>query len=621
MTIPSPTSSRTVPVRPDRELTMANDWLRLALEAGKSVGWDWDIKSGRDSWFGDLQTMFGIPATTYFGHVEDFRRRVHAEDRVQVWKGVQDAMQNHKPYTAEFRMVRPDGSLRWVSAKGTFSYSANGEPERMMGIAVDITERKVIEQRLHQKEFELKEAQRVAGVGSWQWNSETDTVTWSDELYRLAGRDPRLPAISYEEHSKLYTPESWARLSQAVAQALETGGSYEVELEMIQPDGSRRWLIGRGEPQFDENGRISGLHGTVQDITERRQAREAVRESEERLRLAAKAGRMYAFEWDRASDIIMRSAECKHILGLGSEPKETTCQEMLVMVHRDDRAKVSAATRACTPENPNCRIEYRVLRSDGSVVWMEKNAHAFFDGNGNMVRMVGMVGDITARKLAEEALSTVSRRLIEAQENERARIARDLHDDIGQRIAVLSFTLEHVKLLAADSSQEIRNRLNELRTQLLGISSAVHNMSHELHSASLRHIHVTKAMRGLCMELSDQHNVEINFAYKNVPETVRPEISLCLFRVLQEALHNAMKHSGARQFDVEVFGTTGTIELAVRDSGCGFAVETPMNRSGLGLWSMEERLKLVQGKLSVDSQPGKGTTIHARVPFSLDEPS
>jgi PAS domain S-box-containing protein len=600
---------------------MANDWLRLALEAGKSVGWDWDIKSGRDSWFGDLETMFGIPANTYFGHVEDFRRRIHPEDRSQVWKFVREAMQDHKAYVAEFRIVRPDGSVRWVAAKGTFSYSEDGEAERMMGIAVDITERKVAEQRLHQKEFELREAQRLAGVGSWQWDPETDTVTWSDELYRMAGRDPRLPAASYKEHSELYTPESWARLSHAIEQALQTGAPYELELEMIQPDGSTRWLIGRGETQLDANGRTIGLHGTVQDITERRHAREAMRESEERLRLAAQAGRMYAFEWDRTSDIIVRSAECKHILGVGSEPKGTTCQQMLSMVHPDDRAKVSAATQGCTPENPNCRIQYRVRRSDGSVIWMEKNAHAFFDGKGNMVRMVGMVADITERKLADEALSTVSRRLIEAQENERARIARDLHDDIGQRIALLSFTLEHARLLAADSGQEIRNRLNELRTQLLDISSAIHAMSHELHSASLRHIHVTKAMRGLCMELCDQHNVEINFAFRNVPETVRPETSLCLFRVMQEALHNAVKHSGARQFDVELWGASGTIELVVRDTGCGFEVETAMNRSGLGLWSMEERLKLVQGKLYIDSEPGKGTTIHARVPSGLDEAS
>jgi len=325
---------------------------------------------------------------------------------------------------------------------------------------------------------------------------------------------------------------------------------------------------------------------------------------------------MYAFEWDRATDIIVRSAECKHILGLESEPKETTCQQMLAMVHPDDRDKVSAATRSCTPENPNCRIKYRVVRPDGSVIWFEKNAHAFFDSEGTMVRMVGMVADVTERTLAEEALSTVSRRLIEVRENERARIARDLHDDIGQRIALLSYMLEHVKLMTADSDPGVRDRLNELRKQILETSSAVQALSHELHSASLRHIHVTRAMRGLCEELADLHEVEINFAYKDVPETVPPEISLCLFRVLQEALHNAVKHSGVRRFDVEVYGRAGAVELSVRDSGCGFN-KTGTNGNGLGLWSMEERLKIVRGELSIESQPGRGSTIHARVPLAV----
>jgi len=510
MTIPSP-AGRVSQARPDKELKEAHDWLHLALEAGKSVGWDWDVKSGRDRWFGDLQTVFGIPSNTYVGHVEDFRRHVHPEDRSLVWKAVQDAMQNRKPYIHEFRIVRPDGVVRWVAAKGKFYYSTDGEAERMMGVAVDITERKVVEQSLHQKEFELKEAQRLAGVGSWHWNPETDIVTWSDELYRIASRDPGLPAVSYAGHSKLYTPESWERLRQAVEEALCNGTPYELELEMNQPDGTTKWLIGRGETQRDANGRIVGLRGTVQDITELRRSREAIRESEERLRLAAQAGRMYAFEWDRASDIIVRSAECKHILGLESEPKETTCQQMLAMVHPDDRDKVSAATRSCTPENPNCRIKYRVVRPDGSVIWFEKNAHAFFDSEGTMVRMVGMVADVTERTLAEEALSTVSRRLIEVRENERARIARDLHDDIGQRIALLSYMLEHVKLMTADSDPGVRDRLNELRKQILETSSAVQTLSHELHSASLRHIHVTRAMRGLCAELTALHDVEINF--------------------------------------------------------------------------------------------------------------
>jgi PAS domain S-box-containing protein len=617
MTIPAPVSGRMASTPPEIDFSRAIEWLHLALEAGKSVGWDWDVKSGRDSWFGDLETMFGIPSKTYVGHVEDFRRRVYPDDRPVVWKAVQEAMQDHTPYTAEFRILRPDGVIRWVAAKGKFYYSPDGEAERMVGVAVDITERKAVEEALRQKKIELTEAQRLAGVGSWQWNPETGAVFWSDETYRIAGRDPNLPAVRYKEDPNLYTKESEERLERAVEECLRSGTPYELELEMNRPDGTTRWLISRGEPQRDSTGRIVGLRGTVQDITDRRQSREALRESEERLRLAAQAGRMYAYEWDRATDVIVRSAEFAHILGLASGPKTTTCQEMLETVHPDDREKVVAATQGCTPENPNCRIRYRVLRSDGSVVWLEKNAHAFFDRNGEMVRMVGMVADINERKLAEDAISNVSRRLIDAQETERARIARDLHDDIGQRLALLSLTLEQTKLVAVEADPEVRSRLNELRKQILVISSAVHTLSHELHSSSLRYLHVVKAMRGLCAERSKQHNVEISFAHKDIPETVPEEISLCLFRVLQEALHNAVRHSEARSFDVKLSGTYGGLDLVVSDSGRGFDLAEVTNGRGLGLSSMQERLKLLDGSLSIDSQPGQGTTIHAHVPLTV----
>src|SRR5689334_1810383 len=141
MTTPSHILGKPVQKPSEADLARVNDWLHLALEAGKSVGWDWDLKSGRDSWFGDLETMFGISSRIYVGHVEDFRRRVYPDDRTVVWKAVQDAMQSHSPYTAEFRILRTDGVIRWVSAKGKFYYSSDGEPERMLGIAVDITER------------------------------------------------------------------------------------------------------------------------------------------------------------------------------------------------------------------------------------------------------------------------------------------------------------------------------------------------------------------------------------------------------------------------------------------------------------------------------------------------
>jgi PAS domain S-box-containing protein len=601
-------------IEPDLET--ANALLHLALEAGKSVGWDWDVRSGRDSWFGDLQTIFGIPSTLYRGHVEDFRRRVHADDRGLVWKAVREAMENRSPYIAQFRVIRSDGSVRCLSAQGRFYYLPGGEPHRMLGIAVDVTDRKAAEEALHRKDIELTEAQRLAGVGSWRWDPETDTVLWSDELYRIAGRDPGLPAPSYKDHAILYTSESWERLRHAVEEALWTGAPYELDVEMIRPDGTTRWLTARGEALRNTEGRIVRLRGTVQDITDRRRALEALRESEERLRLAAESGRMYAFEWDRATDVIVRSAEFAHILGLSSEPKETTCRRMLDTVHPDDRARVVAVSNACSPENPTYRVQYRVLRSDGSVVWLEKNGHAFFDRKGEMLRVIGMVTDITDRKVGEEALATLSRRLIEAQEAERARIARDLHDDIGQRLTLILMTLDQLKRSVVDTNG-LSDRMDNLRKQVVDVSKSAHNLSHELHSATLRHLGVAEAMRDFCRELSEQQDVEIKFSHHDVPERVTPEISLCFFRILQEALHNAVKHSKVRRFDVELCGLADRLSLTIRDAGVGFDPQAALKGRGLGLISMQERLKLVNGELAIESGQTQGTAIHARAPLGV----
>jgi PAS domain S-box-containing protein len=224
--------------------------------------------------------------------------------------------------------------------------------------------------------------------------------------------------------------------------------------------------------------------------------------------------------------------------------------------------------------------------------------------------------DITHRKLAEAALAGISRKLIEAQEHERTRIARELHDDIGQRLALLAIELQQLPEGFPDLPDKVSDRVTELWKQTSEIATDLQSISHELHSSKLQYLGVTAAIRGFCKEFGEQQKVEINFTSHDLPMPLSPDISLCLFRVLQEALHNSAKHSGVRHFEVRLWGTADEIHLTVSDSGIGFDREATKVGRGLGLTSMEERLKLVNGTLSIDSQPKGGTTIHACVPLS-----
>jgi signal transduction histidine kinase len=186
----------------------------------------------------------------------------------------------------------------------------------------------------------------------------------------------------------------------------------------------------------------------------------------------------------------------------------------------------------------------------------------------------------------------------------------ELHDDISQRLALLTIELEQFRKRFFDLPAELKKKSSE-------IAQDVQSLSHGLHSSKLEYLGVVAAMGAFCHEYSDQQNVEVIFVHDEVPGTIPKEISLCLFRVLQEALQNARKHSGVRHFDAELRCTPDAIELTVRDSGCGLDPQQAMKTRGLGLISMAERMKLVDGQLSIDSLPNRGTTIHARVPLNV----
>jgi len=240
-------------------------------------------------------------------------------------------------------------------------------------------------------------------------------------------------------------------------------------------------------------------------------------------------------------------------------------------------------------------------------------SHYPVEGNRGVDRAACILHDITDRKRAEQALAGMSRKLLESQEQERARIGRELHDDVNQRLAMLALELDQLPA----NSPELWNRVQELREELRQISDDVQALSHDLHSSKLEYLGAVAGIRSWCKEFAERQKMEIDFA-SDVHHSLPRDIGLPLFRVLQEALHNASKHSGVKRVEVQLREDFGEIHLMVSDSGKGFDVEAAFHGKGLGLSSMRERVRLVNGTIAIESKPNAGTKIHIRVPIEKE---
>ena len=345
----------------------------------------------------------------------------------------------------------------------------------------------------------------------------------------------------------------------------------------------------------------------------KRKAEALLRESEKRFRVMADTTPSLVWMCDPQGKITYLNEQ--RVAFTGPDPTAGYGETWIGYVHPDDRKNVQDLFSQALEECRAFSNEYRLRRSDGTYRWMFDVASPRLNGDGSFAGFIGSAIDVTDQKLAQQALEKVSGQLIEAQENERRRIARDLHDDICQRLALLSMELDQANHSVNESPDVAKLRLKEIRQHCSEIAGDVQSLSHELHSSRLDYLGIVAAISGFCHEFAKQHDVSIKFTDKDVPAEVPREISLCLFRVTQEALHNAVKYSGVGQYAVELTATEEEIQLMVSDSGRGFDVEAAKVNRGLGLVSMQERVHLVHGSLFVESEPGKGTKILAVVPL------
>jgi PAS domain S-box-containing protein len=392
--------------------------------------------------------------------------------------------------------------------------------------------------------------------------------------------------------------------------------TYSMEKRYIRKDHSIVWanltvslaLTTAGEPRH--------FISVVEDITERRRAEEALRASEARLEAGADLAGLAFYEADFVTGTMFVDARIRDICGIPPERNEglQPLEFWMEHLHPDDRQRVQDTREQMqTGALDRISIEYRYLHPTRGERWIHHARRAAAcDAAGRPIRTLGVLRDVTDLKRAEDELRSLSRRLIRAHEEERALLARELHDDVTQRLAVMAIDVGRAEIAAAGGTQA--ETMKAVRESLVRLSEDIHSLAYQLHPSVLEELGLAEALRTECERRGRQSGIDIFPDFDSALSEVGPDAALCLYRVAQESLSNVIRHAQARSASVVLRRVDDGLLLAVRDDGIGFDPALRRQERSLGLASMRERLQLVNGTLDIESVPGQGTAIVAWVP-------
>lgn len=610
----------------------------------------------------------------------------------------------------------------------------------MIGTHTDITSRKRVEIALQERQSELNEAQRLARIGSWHWIPETDTVTWSEELYRIAGLDPKSSAISYREHHTLYTPESWDRLQKAVSETLKNGTEYSVELELVRPDGTKRWVVANGEAERDLQGAVVSLRGTVQDITDRKRIEEAtgllsaiVASSEDAIisktldgvitSWNAGAQRLFGYSAEEAigqhitlvipeerqseeADILDRLRRGQlvdhfhtirrrkdgtlldvslsispvrdssgQIIGASKVARDITAQKRAERELRESEQRFRVITDASPimvwmsgtdklcyyfnkgwldfvgrtleqelgngwaenlhPEDfDRClqiyvsnfdarrpfEMEYRMRHHTGQYRWILDRGVPRYSADGTFEGYVGGCLDIHYQKEAAEKVRIADEtvRLMKIQDEERRRIARELHDSAGQTLTVLGLGLAQLVQTAEVTAPDLAKEGKKIEEVVQQLSREIRTTSYLLHPPLLDELGLVSALNWYVDGLSQRSGIVVNLDMADGLGRLPSDMELAIFRLVQECLTNIHRHSGSKTADIRMFLKDESLHVDVSDRGKGIPperlAEIRSGGSGVGIRGMQERLRQFGGAMTIDAT-SSGTRVLAVVPI------
>jgi len=526
-------------------------------------------------------------------------------------------------FELEYPCQGPDGD-HWFQGKVT-RFLGGDQRYYLLVAHTDITERRKAEDTLRRNQAMLARTEEAVQLGSWAWDVDTDTVTWSAELFRILQVDPAFGAPPLAEQGRIYQPDDMARLRQAVAQAIAEGRPYDLELTVIRPEGEARLCAARGNPERGPDGKVHFLHGWLQDITERKRAEAALRESEEHYRMLFESAFMGVALLEVIPDAQGQPRDFRFL-----RANET-------MAGRSGRRVADLLNRSSRELFPDAEpIWMRFLRvaATGEPDHFEQFIPAtqmHLDFHVKLIKpglIVVITEDVTERKHAERlhlelegALRSQAAQLLKAQEEERLKVSREIHDDLGQLLTALKLDVGWLarKLAGPGLPREVKalaDRAVHAASLTDGVLATVQRIATELRPSLVDQLGLEGALRQEVRQLQARSGlasaVVPDGPFPEVPDRFRGE----LFQICREALTNVLRHAQATRVKVGWRQEGGTAVFTVTDDGLGMGAVDLASSPAVGLTGMRERAAVCGGTLTFEPVLPQGTKVTVRLPLA-----
>ncbi len=620
----------------------SDERLQLAMEIGQMAAWDWNISENTVTYSPTLGPLFGLPAGTRHNTYEEFIHAIYPDDRERINRAITLSLETGRLFSEEYRTVWPNGTVRWLSDRGRVYRDQTGKPARMIGILLDITLRREaeeamrdwttkLEQRVKERTTELTQANerfdwvaRATNDGVWDWDLVHDTVYFSPRWKVMHGfQESEGPELTKEWQTRIH-PEERPSVVASLERYLrgEQGDFWEEEYRIQRKDGDYFWVLDRSIAIRDEQGRAVRMVGADTDISWRKGIEQALRLREQQFHtLADNVPALFSYvDLDRRYQFLNKRYE--ELFDRGDDELRGMSVEDLL--GSEGYAQVRPfLDQALVGQSVS--FEYTLKLPGNGTRHLVSQYVPDRNDQGQVVGVFVLMTDVTALKTTEgllrerEAqLRELGTRLLQAQEEERRRISRDLHDDVMQRMGAL--TLELYGLASSISSQDVRlqSQLTSCGASAEQLTTDLQRIAHQLHPSALEFGGLETAVRDHVNEFAARTGISAELMTHKVPKDIPLDQATCLYRVLQEGLQNVQKHAEATTVLVRLLRTGRGVGLCIHDDGRGIEnSDGAARRRGLGLTSMAERVGMLNGTFRILTNQNGGTELHAWVPLEL----